>query len=329
MGNDIKSQHKSRHQRANGARALRRSIQEITPENSHQQTQSPLFSTLPSEIRNLIFEYALCECQDETDPVDSQSRHFRPGHEYKTRIETALLQTCRLIYYEAQAIPLRSATHHLFAFTGTGSKIDWDHYIFHLTKQQGQNLYHLHDIMGMIGFARLSKYLKHTHLQWRKITWTIRTSLWGPLLAPPSAYLELDGSLRALRFPVSCQEVNIELETLENGATELRTAVEDFAAMCRKIKMRRRDDTYIPFDSAGSFEYTWTGFSPSPTQHGTYDELAHTGPPLTVTYHVIRLRWHSGVPTREYANYDNLNCLSSRLAKVVTRQSTESAAQSR
>jgi hypothetical protein len=127
------------------SRAMRRALAQITPGNSDPQTQSPLLTVLPSEIRNSIFEYAVCQTINCSRPVSNTSHTHRPGHEYDAHIDTALLRTCRLIYYETRTLPLRSATHHLYEEPSESfNPLDWDHYLFHLSSQSGQTLHHLH-----------------------------------------------------------------------------------------------------------------------------------------------------------------------------------------
>ena len=91
------------------ARHVRRSLAEITPANSHRQRQSPLWGTLPPEVRNQIFFLAVS---------DSPKHHYcqlqphltnRHGM-LETNVSTSLLRTCRLAYYETHGIPLRTTT---------------------------------------------------------------------------------------------------------------------------------------------------------------------------------------------------------------------------
>lgn len=103
-----------RQERQRRARAVRRALADITPSNSGLQEQSPFFTKLPAEIRFLIFQLLLSQTHDHNRPINihSISPLYRPGHTYRTKVHTALLLTCRLVYYEAHSIPIRSATHH-------------------------------------------------------------------------------------------------------------------------------------------------------------------------------------------------------------------------
>lgn len=68
------------------------------------QLASPLFSRLPAEIRNQIFCLVLRCYEDKNRPFPTDAFYYRPGFRYATRIDTALLHTCRRVYLEAQCL---------------------------------------------------------------------------------------------------------------------------------------------------------------------------------------------------------------------------------
>ncbi|KAF2195254.1 hypothetical protein K469DRAFT_6432 [Zopfia rhizophila CBS 207.26] len=312
-----KSRKKPRHLRHAALRAARRSLVDITPENSHPQKQSPLFSVLPPELRNKIFEFAVAQCSDHSQPVRKNSWRYRPGHEFETKTDTALLRTCRLIYYETRTIPLRSTTHHVHSRRTPQGQAVGDHWLFHLSSQQGQHLYHLHDYMTVIGLSSLSKFVTVPHLMWKKVTWTIRASLWPQWFAHDVA-VKLDPhiDLRTMTFPASCQEVNLELETLAS-MTEQRELLERYAKACRRVRLTRSDVTKLSLDSSSCLEYTWTGPPNGSCTINTNTFLNHLqNDGSDVTLHVIRLCWRSPGSSREYTHYDHLNCLKTELAKT-------------
>ena len=111
----------ARNKRSSNARALqnrRREIRaclaNIDESNSNPQRNCPLFSKLPPEIRLKIFYLALSEHEDSSLPMKTDSLFYRPRYFFKTRIFTDLLRTCRLIYAEANHIPMTSATHTIY-----------------------------------------------------------------------------------------------------------------------------------------------------------------------------------------------------------------------
>ncbi|KAF2820402.1 hypothetical protein CC86DRAFT_471487 [Ophiobolus disseminans] len=75
------------------------------------QAQSPLFTTLPRELRDLVFEYALTDCKADSfeDILRRNASRIRikpnessPKHD----IAINLLRTCRAVYFEAWTLPL-------------------------------------------------------------------------------------------------------------------------------------------------------------------------------------------------------------------------------
>ena len=74
---------------------------------SNLQLQSPLFSILPGEIRNDIFELALMQDEDRAESYPEDSYWYRPGFSGPLKGSSALLRTCRLAYKEGQKVFLR------------------------------------------------------------------------------------------------------------------------------------------------------------------------------------------------------------------------------
>lgn len=76
----------------------------------HCQAQSPLFSKLPGEIRNHVFELALARSEDKNKPYRKDAYYYRPGYTCEHRSDLRLLRTCRRIYAEARHLPLQNMT---------------------------------------------------------------------------------------------------------------------------------------------------------------------------------------------------------------------------
>ena len=69
------------------------------------QAASPFFSRLPSEIRTLIYEYALRLSNEAKNQTVRCPRH--PGHHFPRKdFSIALLLTCRRIYLETYLLPI-------------------------------------------------------------------------------------------------------------------------------------------------------------------------------------------------------------------------------
>jgi hypothetical protein len=296
------------------SRALRRSIADITPQGANPQLQSPLFAVLPSEVRNLIFEYATCQIIDPRKSTpETQNARSRPQHELLPVTDTALLRTCRLVYTETRTIPLRSATHHVYGDQAASyNSEDWDYYLFHISSQSGQHLYHLHTTSWSL--PNFTKHLQ-PHLHWRRITWTICSSNWDfdhEWETTTFSYADkILTMLNGILFPNTCREVTLEFEALRKDPKhrrKLRAVTDQF----REIQLRRRDESKIELDGEYSMQYTWEGktWQPGNWEHGP-------GGYVSATYHVIRLCWRAREPEREYMHYDHWDCLRSSKIKRI------------
>jgi hypothetical protein len=86
----------------------------------HSQTQSPLFSAIPAEIRNRIFSIALAAYDDQTKPYRPQNWFYRPDWHFHPKISTTLLRTCRRVYLECHLLPLFLNSHTFWAGADRG-----------------------------------------------------------------------------------------------------------------------------------------------------------------------------------------------------------------
>ncbi|KAF2711459.1 hypothetical protein K504DRAFT_220148 [Pleomassaria siparia CBS 279.74] len=299
---DKKSDRKPRHVRNTASRACRRSLQSISPSNSHPQTQCPLFSTLPSEIRALIFEFALCQTVDRNRPFQKRNLNCRCNHDHLTHQSTTLLRTCRLVYCETRFIPLQSATHHVFdmsreTYNYPRLQSDRVNYLKHLSSQQGQQLYHLHYTMIVLGRAPLLKYITIAHLHWKRITWTVTTRPWHALASSwRQADTDRDYNFRNMQLPSTCQEVCLELETTAQDSERMPFLTGLFER-CMSAGIKRRDGSILTFDNEQSDKFLWKGSEWLATERGI------------IEYNVSRFFWRSGVPRRQYTHLDHVDCL--------------------
>lgn len=215
---------------------------------------------------------------------------------------------------ETRAIPLQSATHHLYGdLAASYDSVDWDHYLFHFSRQSGQHLYHLHSTSW--GLPNFSKYLQK-HLHWRKITFTICASNWAHVTQwrtnhNPWYADHTSNSLGRISFPNTCREVNLEFETLKTEPQH-RRILREICSHLRALQLARRDESKIELDEGYCMEYTWEG---SVWQPGDWQ----TGPGgyVSAEYHVMRLCWRAREPERNYMHYDHWDCLRSHRIKRV------------
>jgi hypothetical protein len=295
---------KERYTRRRAARSLRRSLAAITPSTSHPQPSCPLFSKLPGEIRFQIYQLVLSQTHDPSRPIDAHSISplYRPGHTSRTTINTNLLLTCKLVYYEAKHIPLRSSTHHFRYLGSTSWLYTSSHYLHHLSQQSGSSLYHLHDNLVALKAANFTKFML-PHLGWRRVTWTICAYLLPPLLAELKERAQLATTLQSILLPETCMEVTLEFETREDLLPDWPDLSSQIAA-CRGLALKRRDGVSLSIDDSFCKKYEWKGSGQA--RWGTSEQAMVKD---SMTYHTERLVWRAKVPRREYMSYDFLDCL--------------------
>lgn len=312
----------NRRERQRRVRAVRRHLAEIAPNNSRRQEQSLFFSRLPAEVRFIVYQLLLSQVEDHDRPINIHciSPLYRPGHTCRTKIDTAILLSCRLVYYEAHSIPIRSATHHFRHLGSTSWLYEGDVWLHHMTKQRGADVYHLHDNLVALNTRNFTKFFL-PHLQWKRVTWTICSYLWPPILAGHREIDRLAETLAGIDLPSSCQEVNLEFETRED-VPEFAESLEQQIELCKKVGevsdslsdeltkpqqragLRKSDGTILQLDTRYSKRFTWIG-----SGHARWGTSALIREKEMVRYRTIRLCWRAAVPRRDYMSYDHLNCL--------------------
>ncbi len=90
-------------QRSSEDRAMTHVV--TTTKDINPQHDCPLFSILPPEIRNSIFELALTAYEDPSNRYRRDVFFYRPGHTCFRKIDTNLLLTCRRVYAETASLP--------------------------------------------------------------------------------------------------------------------------------------------------------------------------------------------------------------------------------
>lgn len=66
------------------------------------QVQSPLFSKLPPELRNHVYELVMSPFQDMARCFDPASNEWRPEHQAAITIDLGLMGTCKRVYQESE-----------------------------------------------------------------------------------------------------------------------------------------------------------------------------------------------------------------------------------
>ncbi len=74
----------------------------------HPQHRSPLYQ-IPTELRQVVFDLATQPHYDGNHMYDQTDYRYRSGHRARHLYSTGLLQTCRRIWLETNALPMRKA----------------------------------------------------------------------------------------------------------------------------------------------------------------------------------------------------------------------------
>lgn len=115
--------------------------------DANPQSASPLFTCLPAELRNYIFELALTAYDDKTRPYSKRACFYRPTYRYAKKIDTNLLLTCRRTLSETKDLPASSNELTLWFWRGPpgSSKTELlaDDATGDLTRRRGLKIIHL------------------------------------------------------------------------------------------------------------------------------------------------------------------------------------------
>jgi hypothetical protein len=107
------------------------SMLNMTSSTINPQTNCPLFSKIPAEIRDRIYDFTLTASDDPTKPFNPRHHHYRPGHKFRPKYDFALLRTCKRIYNEARLLPITLNEVVIYLYRGPrthlpkSSQYDW------------------------------------------------------------------------------------------------------------------------------------------------------------------------------------------------------------
>lgn len=274
--------------------------QEVSPEHKelhidvkqcHAQTQSPLFSICPPEVRNRIFRYALAQYEDKTREFDHDTCYRRPDYSAPCRCDTALLRTCRLVYHEAWFRPQTGSTHDFFlawedrrpecATEIYQSEKVWDM----IQRRHGYvEVDHIRVFAQLCELDTLQQVLDVPGLHPRSVTIVIRHTDWYSWEYDNSLYISSD-FVNNCRFPDSVREINMELESLERKKNQIDYIASRIAA---SWQFRRRDGTKLTAKYSNSVNVSkWSGSSIFGGVRWVRDESR----PLVLDYHIATVTW--------------------------------------
>ncbi|KAK4494680.1 hypothetical protein PRZ48_014036 [Zasmidium cellare] len=295
----------------------------------HEQTQCPLFSMLPQELRLLIFELA-------TAPFDDPDCEFAPTEYYyrlcqtaRPRTDTALLLTCRRIWLESNAMPMQLATQHFYFHRGAPGKRDTD-WMSRLTKHNRENFGHLEYFVNADGrvshtvgdIDRITTKAGRLHSFWignhdrtqrfhtfrpRTFHVTVRHTDWRGWDSDEPLWLNYDW-VQVLLDSYDLRNIEtlkLELETLDYKSEQLRPILQRIHAMdSREIESHLVEGRPVKTKfllTQPDETYTWEG--PTNIANKTYPQYSQMD---KLRYHVTTVTWTLRFPDIPNANANHL-----------------------
>lgn len=87
-----------------GTMASAAQVQTLDLSQVHPQTQSPLYTTFPTEMRLAIYALVLASFPDPNEPYPFMSYYYRPGYTAPMKNDLRLLRVCKQVYIEAKGL---------------------------------------------------------------------------------------------------------------------------------------------------------------------------------------------------------------------------------
>ncbi|KAF5311165.1 hypothetical protein D9619_007824 [Psilocybe cf. subviscida] len=193
------------------------------------QTDSPLFSKIPPELRNDIFQLMLTSYDDELAPLETDEYFSRHRYRFRRRTDTALLSTCRRIYLEAHDLPV-SLNEHVFWMNYHGPPGVKYHnkpiaHFWRLTAEQREAIENVHIfapshwLQGSLGICKSRVFrMKHLKISIRQTDW------YGWEYNHPSTVMP-NGWAASLKLITNLESFEMELEIVERDKLQLEALV--------------------------------------------------------------------------------------------------------
>lgn len=160
----------------------------IPSENMNAQSYCPLFTIIPPEIRNRIYEFSLESAGTDPNKRPAYMKHamyYRPGFQRPKRINTSVLQTCRRIYIEACLVPIAMSEHTFWYHRAPPHVKNANsprEYFLKMTCDQLAAVQHLHFFMQQYclegDWWHICRSISNIGIAPKKVTITLRHSDW-------------------------------------------------------------------------------------------------------------------------------------------------------
>ncbi|KAF2728542.1 hypothetical protein EJ04DRAFT_503932 [Polyplosphaeria fusca] len=272
-------------------------------ENHHSQSQSPLFSTIPAEIRNEIFKLAVTEYEDPSRPWPRNSYYWRPGFRGHRKVDVALLQTCKRVWLETRPLPFQTLVEAPVAFflaqferrpPGLWHPNDKRRHLFRTRPwsfRQWLSVKTMRIFLQGLTTTNISNFLNHHYTQPSTIIFTTRYTDWFLWEKKNPLYLDKH-QMASITLPSSVTKVVMEFEMIESRERELKQLLEDVFNHALAYGWKNRSETRMYIRNLEDpwryvEEWKWDG----PTKFGDGQTFAHHPPGDTMTYVVKAVTW--------------------------------------
>ncbi|KAF2254503.1 hypothetical protein BU26DRAFT_514403 [Trematosphaeria pertusa] len=284
-----------------------RELRNIDLTTMHDQSQSPLFSKIPPEIRNEIFDLALQEYIDPNKLYGRETYFSRPGFEGRKRVDTALLRTCKRVYEETRAVPLGNLE--LCFYLGNkgrepqeyievgppSQEISVHPFFKEMWPEQCKRIDRIHVFAQMyalhLGLNNLFQN-KRQFIAPSTITITIRyTDWWWWEYAYPIYPIRSDRFIHisAITLPNCVNTIVVEFETSEKKEKQLEKVVGEILQRRVYWTWMRKDGSKLAIKDADEEVRTWKWNGP--TRFGDGGRYPHHGDGEVMGYVVKVVTW--------------------------------------
>ncbi|KAL4864209.1 hypothetical protein BDV12DRAFT_205850 [Aspergillus spectabilis] len=256
------------------------------------QSASPLFATLPPELRSLIFTYALSPYEDTSRTYARETYWTRPGYSAPHKTSTSILRTCKAAYAETWFLPFALAEHAFYLTARDRAPRNLSHAGFQPCLELIRKIHGEFETGHLRIFAQLyilepgdalQQVLDTEYLAPRRVSLTLRyTDFWH---WEDNRRLWVDPRwVNRVRFPESVSRFVVDFESLERRKEEIDIitgqAVEGWV-------FRRRDGKVLTARKEDVVVTRWTGSSTLGGRRWVRDEVR----PGELDYYVVTVTW--------------------------------------
>lgn len=253
-------------------------LSRIADNDCDPQVASSIFK-LPLEIRAQIYEYVFKQYESQTNAYAPTTPFYRPDCTGPKCINTALLYTCRRIFFEARFIPLQNATHNFWGEVPSpgDQRTKRSQFIPSHRAASGLTEAHIPHMRNFHFYGSLYDLFSSTYLHLsylsseealyrcrpRHVTITVPFLGWSTWMYgfEPELDSESEENIFQLDWPASLRRLTIRLEHLEVFSSELERAMDRLMMNRISCKSEGGKGTlrYLVADSSAVRKSRWEG----------------------------------------------------------------------